>query len=179
MTNIECSVDVILEEMKEASDILGGFIEQQAQRAAAEVGFGYVLTTDVPNNYSALREAFELSANTGVPLPISSENSDAVIYTAPSVNGALRCWHDVSHVRRGLTFEFLDELELSIFHLDELEAAGYNRGHSSGSCFMLISLVRCSCRHSRSGSHSISGASWPVVSVRVSITDCSLNSVVG
>ena len=90
--------DVICEEFQQASDNLGDFIEQQAQATTAEVGFGYVLTSDAPNNYPALREAFELSTTTGVPLPISSENSDAVIYSAPSVNAALRFWHDVSPV---------------------------------------------------------------------------------
>jgi len=61
--------DVICEEFQQASDNLGRFIEQQAQATAAEVGFGYVLTTDAPNNYRALREAFELSATTCIPLP--------------------------------------------------------------------------------------------------------------
>ena len=120
--------DVICEEFQQASDNLGRFIEQQAQATAAEVGFGYVLTPVAPNNYAALREAFELSARTGVPLPISSENSDEVIYTAPSVNAALRFWHDVNHVRRWLDFGLVDELELSLWHLGELEAAGYERG---------------------------------------------------
>src|SRR5271167_4675063 len=114
-------IDAICEEFQQACDTLGRFIARQARATAAEVGFGYVLTPVAPNNYAALREAFELSATTGVPLPISSENSDAVIYSAPSVNAALRFWHDVSHVRRGLTFELVDELELSLWHLDQLE----------------------------------------------------------
>lgn len=132
MTIIEASSEVVAAELTRASDVLGHFIEDQARKAKAELGFGYVLTPDAPNTYPALREAFQLSATSGLPLPISSENSDAVIYTAPSVNAALRFWHDVSHVRHGLTFELVDELELSLWHLDQLEDAGYERGSLVG-----------------------------------------------
>jgi hypothetical protein len=51
-----------------------------------------------------------------------------VIYTRPSVNGALRYWHDVNHVLRRLDFGLVDELELSLWHLGELEAVGHERG---------------------------------------------------
>jgi hypothetical protein len=129
MTIIDRSHEVaVIDELSQASDVLGRFIEEQARKAAAELGFGYVLVPDAPNTYSALCAAFQLSTATGVPLPISSENSDAVIYVRPSVNAALRFWHDVNHVRRRLDFGLVDELELSLWHLGELEAAGYERG---------------------------------------------------
>lgn len=121
-------IDVICEEFQQATDTLSRFIEQQARATASKVGFGYVLTPDAPNTYPALRAAFAHSVDTGTPLPISSENSDAVIYAAPSVNPALRFWHDVNHVRRQLDFGLIDELELSLWHLSELENAGHPPG---------------------------------------------------
>ena len=118
----------VTDEITEASEILSSFIEEAARRTVEEVGFGYELTLEAPNTYPVLREAFDRSLATGAPLPISSENSEAVIYAQPSVNGALRFWHDVNHVRRGLTFELVDELELSLWHLSQLEADGHERG---------------------------------------------------
>ncbi len=126
-TIIDGSTDIV-DELTMARGNLSVFIEQQAAETAAEVGFGYVLTSDAPNTFPALREAFELCAKTGAPLPISSKNSDDVIYTAPSVNAALRFWHDVNHVRRRLDFGLVDELELSLWHLGKLEAGGHERG---------------------------------------------------
>lgn len=112
----------------DAADALSAFIEQSAARTAEQVGFGYVLVADAPNTFPTLSAAYAHSVATGEPLPISSENSDDVIYTPASVNGALRFWHDVNHVRRGLDFGLIDELELSLWHLGELEKAGHARG---------------------------------------------------
>jgi hypothetical protein len=118
----------LADEIADASDILSSFIEQAAARTGDETGFGYVLTHDAPDTYPALVDAFGRSVATGAPLPISSANGDDVIYTSPNTNGALRFWHDVNHIRRGLTFNLVDELELSLWHLGELEAAGHDRG---------------------------------------------------
>jgi hypothetical protein len=41
---------------------------------------------------------------------------------------ALRFWRDVNHIRRRLDFGLVDELDLSLWHLGELEKAGYPRG---------------------------------------------------
>jgi hypothetical protein len=125
---MSAAVQALADGLGEVSAILGRFIEQEAERAAEELGFGYVLTPDAPNSYPALCQAFTHSAATGAPLPISSNNSEAVIYSNPSVNGALRFWHDVNHVRRDLSFNLVDELELSLWHLGELEAAGHEPG---------------------------------------------------
>ncbi|WAC90222.1 hypothetical protein [Mycobacterium sp. Aquia_213] len=116
------------DEITDASQVLGDFIVQAAERTAEEVGFGYVLTSDAPDNYSALAAAYERSATTGAPLPVSSDHSTDLIYRSPDINGALRFWHDVNHVRRRLNFGLVDELELSLWHLGELETAGYSRG---------------------------------------------------
>jgi hypothetical protein len=116
------------DEILDAAEILSAFIERAAGRTAEKVGFGYVLVADAPNTFGSLTEAYANSVATGAPLPISSENSDDVIYTPLSVNGALRFWHDVNHVRRRLDFGLVDELELSLWHLGELEKAGHPRG---------------------------------------------------
>lgn len=119
----------LADEIADACDTLSSFIEQAAARTADEVGFGYVLTHDAPDTYPALVHAFGRSMAIGTPLPISSANSDDVIYTSPNTNGALRFWHDVNHVRRQLDFSLVDELELSLWHLGAVE----NAGHAPGS----------------------------------------------
>jgi hypothetical protein len=128
MTALDDGRRTVADEVAEASHLLGSFIDEAAGRTGEEVGFGYVLTPDAPNNYPALVTAFEHSLATGTPLPISNENSEPVIYTSPDVNYALRFWHDVNHVRNGLNFELVDELELSLWHLGQLEAEGHERG---------------------------------------------------
>lgn len=116
------------DELLEAADTLSAFIEHAAAKTAEEVGFGYILVPDAPNTFLTLSDAYAHSALTGQPLPISSENSDDVIYSPPSVNGALRFWHDVNHIHRRLDFGLVDELEVSLWHLGELEQAGHDRG---------------------------------------------------
>jgi hypothetical protein len=116
------------DELLEAAETLSDFIERAAAHTIAEVGFGYILVPDAPCTFPALTAAYEQSTETGNPLPISSENNDDVIYTPPSVNGALRFWHDVNHVRRQLDFGLVDELELSLWHLAKLEQAGHAPG---------------------------------------------------
>lgn len=113
------------EDVLDAIDVLSAFIEQAAARTAERVGFSYVRVADAPNTFASLMAAYTHSAATGEPLPISSYNSDDVIYRPAAVNGALRFWHDVNHVRRRLDFGLIDELELSLWHLSELETAGH------------------------------------------------------
>ncbi|MGJ6122344.1 hypothetical protein QN239_07185 [Mycolicibacterium sp. Y3] len=124
MTPARCLSD----EITKAAATLSDFIRQMATRTAEEVGFHYELTPDAPRTYEALVAAYKHSATTGAPLPISIENSDTVIYADLDVNYALRFWHDISHVRHGLTFDLVDELELSLWHLGELEKAGHRPG---------------------------------------------------
>jgi hypothetical protein len=128
MTTLDDRHRTFADDIAAASDLVSAFVERAAHRTAEEVGFGYVPTPDAPNTYPTLLSAFEHSVKTGAPLPISSDNSDAVIYRPASANFALRFWHDVNHVRRGLTFDLVDELELSLWHLGELETAGHERG---------------------------------------------------
>lgn len=127
MTILELS-QVAADELTTACEDLGDFIVTMAERTAGDIGFGYVLVPDAPNTFPTLTAAYAHSVATGERLPISSANSDDVIYRSPKVNGALRFWHDVNHVRRRLDFGLVDELELSLWHLGELEQAGHARG---------------------------------------------------
>lgn len=115
------------DDVLDAVDVLSAFIEQAAEKTAEEVGFGYALTVNAPNTFGSLSQAYASSLATGAPLPISSENSDDVIHTPVSVHGALRFWHDVNHVSRRLDFGLICELELSLWHLGEVEKAGHPR----------------------------------------------------
>lgn len=128
MTILNDLRDRLGDDLLDAADTLSAFIVRAAAQTAENVGFGYALVPDAPNAFPTLTEAYAHSVATGAPLPISSENSDDVIYTPPSVNAALRFWHDVHHVRRRLNFGLVDELELSLWHLGELEKAGHQPG---------------------------------------------------
>lgn len=98
VTTLDDCRRTLADEIPDANTILSAFIKQVAARTADEVGFGYVPTPDVPNTYPALVAAFDRSQATGAPLPISSENSDDVIYRDPSTNSRLRFWHDIRQI---------------------------------------------------------------------------------
>lgn len=121
-------LEAVQGDVVEATVVLGEFIAGAARRTAEEVGFGYVIQTTAPNTYADLVSAVQESMRTGRALPISSENSDDIIYGSPRINADLRFWHDVNHVRRDLNFGLVDELELSLWHLSELEYAGHPPG---------------------------------------------------
>ncbi|MDV8022219.1 hypothetical protein [Rhodococcus sp. IEGM 1330] len=115
-------------ELDEARITLSQFVFDQAKTTALDVGFGYQPASDAPTTYDGLREAYATSQQTGQALPISNQHSDDVIFTSPEANIAHRFVHDVHHCRLGLDFGLIDELELAIWHLDQLEDAGYERG---------------------------------------------------
>lgn len=115
-------------ELDEARNTLSQFVFDQANTTARDIGFGHQPASDAPTTYDRLREAYATSQRTGQPLPISNQHSDEVIFTSPDANIAHRFVHDVHHCRLGLDFGLVDELELAIWHLDQLEDAGYERG---------------------------------------------------
>jgi len=115
-------------ELQLARETLSEFVLTQAEQTRLEVGFGWIPRPDAPSKFDILRATFERAACSGEPLPVSDEHCDSVIFTGPRVNFALRYWHDVNHVRRNLTFDLTDELELSLWHLSVLEASGFGRG---------------------------------------------------
>jgi hypothetical protein len=112
-------------ELDLARETISEFVLAQAEQTRLEVGFGWAAQPDAPSKFDVLQAAFERAAITGEPLPVSDEYSDSVIFTDPSVNFAMRYWHDVNHVRRNLSFHLTDELELSLWHLSILEASGF------------------------------------------------------
>ncbi len=50
------------------------------------------------------------------------------MFTEPSVNHALRFWHDVHHVQLNLSFDLVGELELALWLLGVATAAGIVKG---------------------------------------------------
>ena len=114
-------------ELTLAREVLTEFVCCQAERTRQKLGFGWVAQVEAPSTYDELCSAYERSYTTGQPLPISSENTEAIIYTSTEANISMRFWHDVNHVRHQLTFDLDDELELGLWHLSVLEAAGFDR----------------------------------------------------
>lgn len=102
---------------------LSRFIRQRACQTANEVGFGWVGTPSAPSTYQQLRGAFNHSTSSGAPLPISNLFCDSTIYPAKEDNVRFRFWHDVHHVKLGLSFRLEDELELALWHLDQAAQA--------------------------------------------------------
>ncbi len=104
------------------------FVRRQAERTAAELGFGWVGVADAPSTYQQLRGAFDASKLTGQSLPVSNVHCDSSIFVSPVDNMALRFWHDVHHVKLGCSFRVEDELELALWQLDQAELAGIRPG---------------------------------------------------
>lgn len=103
---------------------LSRFVREQAQRAADDLGFGWVGTPEAPSTYPQLRAAFAHSTATAEPLPVSNLYCDDTVFMEPGDNVGFRFWHDISHCRLGLSFSLPDEWELTLFHLEQLERAG-------------------------------------------------------
>lgn len=103
---------------------LSRFVREQADRAASELGFGWVGTAEAPTTYQQLRGAFAHSKATGEPLAVSNLYCDDTVFMEPADNVAFRFWHDTSHCRLGLSFTLADEWELTLWHLDQMAAAG-------------------------------------------------------
>ena len=118
---------LVVAELSAARARLSEFVRTFAECTRGSVGFGWSPCPDAPSTYEALHTAYARSTATGEPLPVSSEHSEPVIYTSASVNLAHRFVHDVHHVRLGLSFELDDELELALWHIDRLRAAGFGR----------------------------------------------------
>ncbi|KXP04256.1 MULTISPECIES: hypothetical protein [Tsukamurella] len=116
------------EQLLRARKTLGEFMTATVQAAATELGFGYIGTPDAPSTYQQLRAAYDRSASTGEPLPISDEYCDGTIYLTPEENIKFRFWHDTSHIARGLSFRLEDEWELALWHLEQLRLAGLGPG---------------------------------------------------
>lgn len=109
---------------KVAQRELSGLVRKLAEERARELGFGWLGTEAAPSTYRALVEAHERSVITKQPLAISSMFCDRVIYMKPADNVAMRFWHDTAHVGNRLTFKPDDELELGLWHLEQLREVG-------------------------------------------------------
>jgi hypothetical protein len=118
----------VQEDLQGARERLSAFIVASAKDTAHEAGFGWSARLDAPDKYSVLREHYEQVLRVGGPLHVSSYNSGNVIFTSPAVNHAFRFWHDMHHVKLGLSFKFVDEIELALWHLAQVQVAGFSKG---------------------------------------------------
>lgn len=107
---------------------LTAFIKRQAIETEQRLGFGLRACADAPITYQQLRGAYADSIDSREPLPISNLFCDATIYATPLDNLLFRFWHDASHMRLGVSFNLDDELELALWHLEQLERAGFASG---------------------------------------------------
>lgn len=103
---------------------LSQFVQEQAHLTADVLGFGWVGFPDAPGTYQQLRGAFEHSKRTGDPLPVSNLFCEDTDFIEPADNVAFRAWHDFHHCIQGLSFDLVDEWELTLWHLDRLAESG-------------------------------------------------------
>jgi hypothetical protein len=119
------TVSVLAESYITARERLSDFVVDMANVTKKELGFSWVATPNAPDNYPALIDAYQHSVMTGEPLPVSSLHCDNVIYSGVFTNMEMRFWHDVHHVRLGLSFNGQDELELGLWHSTQMRNAGF------------------------------------------------------
>ena len=119
------------DELTTAREQLTGFVTRMAAETAHRLGFGWIATLDAPNNWKALKAAWQHSLRTKEPLPVFSGGSESVIFTSPQANWAYRFWHDVTHLERERNFTSPHELDMAAFHLWEAERVGLERGSLS------------------------------------------------
>lgn len=91
---------------------LSGAIDYLARRERAYTGIGMVAVADAPDTWEAL-QAVDLTA--GV-LPVWDGASGSTVYATPEDNYAFRYWHDMGHLRHGLSFTPDDEITLQHEH---------------------------------------------------------------
>jgi len=117
---------VLTSEIDDARARLSAWVVERAEATAKRVGFKWAPSAHAPSIYADLCMAVFASSVVGHPLAVSSQHSDAVILISPEANHAWRFVHDVAHVERKLTFSLPDEFALALWHLEELECAGFS-----------------------------------------------------
>ena len=113
-------------EMIAARFEVSSFIRHKAAETEKALGFGYVAVPDAPSEYQQLRGAYADAWATKTPLPVSNQHCETTIFLEPEDNIRLRFWHDVHHVKLGLSFNLDDELELATWHCQQMEHAGFS-----------------------------------------------------
>lgn len=125
LVNEKPSDYISTEDIAQARHNLTAWVMDTATDLARSEGFAWTPRAGAPSTYPDLCAAYARSKRSGGSLPVSSENSAAVILTSPDANFAWRFVHDCAHVRLGLSFSLTDEWELALWHLSELERAGF------------------------------------------------------
>lgn len=108
-----------------ARNDLTSFVQDKARETAVRLGFSYEACPDAPSTYQQLRGAYAESEDNGTPLLISNLFCDTSIFFTPEDNVRFRFWHDTSHIKLGVSFRLEDELELGMWHLEQLQRAGF------------------------------------------------------
>lgn len=114
--------------IRAACKYLGMFVTRQANLTADLVGFSWIGQEDAPDTFDDLSAAFDLSAETGEPLPISNMFCETSIYPTIETNIALRFWHDTHHVLRSRNFSHAQEIDMALWHLEVAATDGVARG---------------------------------------------------
>lgn len=107
---------------------LGLLIMRQAHLTSERVGFGWVGHPEAPDTFDALSAAYDYAVETGESLPVSNLHCHPSVYSTASINVALRFWHDTHHVLRNRSFRTVDEIDMSLWHLDVAAGDGIVRG---------------------------------------------------
>jgi hypothetical protein len=115
-------------ELKAARSRLSLFVQREALATAQELGFGWRPAEITPHGLAGLTEEFRTCRVSGLPFRVLQEFSDDTIFGSPSVNRAMRFWHDTRHVWLGADFSTEAELAVASCHLARAKAEGLGPG---------------------------------------------------
>jgi hypothetical protein len=110
-----------------AREQLSAWVIRQAKQTTHDVGFGWIAQAAAPDSYESLLDAYAVSSRDGTPLPVSDAHCERILFTSAAANHACRFWHDVNHVERRRDFSTVQEIDLALWHLDQLEHVGRGR----------------------------------------------------
>lgn len=74
-------------------------------------------TPDAPNTWKELQDWWESKGKYGEPMPVFDGGCDQTIYSQPYINHAFRAWHDMIHLKNGLSFQPEDEAKTAFIHM--------------------------------------------------------------
>lgn len=116
------------DELSEARAQLSCFVQAQATVTAQELGFGWRPAHVTPHGLDGLVEEFRSCHVSGLPFRVLKDHSEDTIFTSPSVNWAMRFWHDTRHVWLRANFSTAAELAVASCHLARAKAEGLGPG---------------------------------------------------
>jgi hypothetical protein len=111
-------------ELRTARARISLFVQREALATAHELGFGWWPAEVTPHGLDGLVDEFRGCAVSGLPFRVLNDHSEDVIFTSPSVNHAMRYWHDTRHVWLGADFSTEGELTVAACHLARAREEG-------------------------------------------------------